>query len=406
MKLTIDGKSFVDAVSWVTKSFDNKNDQAFIELFIKKNGTGTLSYSNSSSYMTSNLLIEGLDYADDEDQKDLEYALDGKYLQRLAGALGSGNGSIVLSQKLNSAKASLDAKTNSGKFTIPILYSAVSKTPKVFNIGEVDDNEFFDSMTRIARLCDASTFGSSSALGAVDLGFNSKDKTISILGTDRYALGETVLEFDPTEYDEDEIPEAVQQIADSHILIPYSSAVLVSPSKGVDTSITLIIEDGENLGATRFGYSFPDGRMALFSLLSANSISGVSKMKEKAEKTVEYNVTVAKADLLKAIKVVSSLAWDEDNIFFNISKNGLVVSDSSDKNLQEVVVSESDYDEDEEYRVCFSRPVINEAFSPISTTNMRFKWGPKSVSFLLEPVTDDGETVSNIFVMAVISQSN
>lgn len=401
MKLRVDTKSFVDAVAWVTKNYDAKDDRAYVALSIDENGNGYFSHTNPTSYMKSNFTVLEVDFNGD-DVDEAQFAVDGKFLRTLAKAVGSSAGDVVISKKLKTAKTALEVKTSSGKFTLPLFDSVVAKAPKVVEIGEVDDSEFFDMLLRISKLCDTNTSGSSMFTGAVDFGFSKDDSTVKLFATDRFALGEVILEF--TANEETAEDDTVVKIMENHALLPYSNAVLVPPSKGVSTSVSIIAEASKS-GAMRLGYSFPDGRVALFSLLDAAPFPTVAKMKEKALESVEYNIVLPKTDLINAINVVSSLTWDEDHIYLNISDKGLVVSNSTDSNSLSVEHLDLDYTESENYRAKFLRATINESFSPIMTNNVRLKWGAKSNAFVFEPVTEDGESVDNVFVMSVLAKN-
>lgn len=399
MKITIDSKSFVDAVMWVTKSYDAKDDRAYVGFFINADGEGVLSHANNNSYMKSNYTVVSVDFEGD-DVTEASFALEGIYLKNLASAIGSTSTDFTISKKLKKERTSLEVKTGVGRFTIPLLDYRVAKAPEYVEIGEVDDNEFFDSLTRIAKLCDSDNSGSSSFIGSVDLGFDVENESLKMFATDRYAMGEIALGFSPSNNEDD----TVEEITSKHILLPSSSANLIPATKGVNTSITLITENGGD-GTMRFGYSFPDSRVALFSLVNAATFSHIEAMKSKALKEVEHSITVPTTALKNTIRTISSLSPSEDDVYFTIDGDGLVVTDSSKSNSLEVEHSELDYDKiDEEYRARFVRAVINEAFSPISTSSVKLKWGANSMAFVLEPITEDGATVDNVFVMAVLGK--
>ena len=398
MKAIFDAKSFVEAVNWATKSYDSKNDKAHVALFVDGDGTAYLSHSNLNSYMKSEINVVSVDFTGDK-VDEASFAMEGKYVQRLASAIST-TGQIAFSKKLSDAKTSLAVKTSAGNFTVPLLDSKIPDAPETVSLGEVDDKEFFDSMIRIAKLCDPANAGSNTFIGAVDLGFDTKNETVSLFATDRYAMGEVVLGFSPDEDDDEETESFIKD----HILLPHASAVLVQPTKGVDSSITLIGEEG-NSGNLRFGYSFPDGRVALFSLMNAERFEFLDNMKKKVSESVENSISVPTSELAGAIRVISSLAWEEDDVYFTISKDGLVVSDGNNTNKVNVAHTEIDYDLDEEYRARFVRSVINEAFSPISTGTVKLKWGSSSTAFVLAPVTDDGQELETVFVMAVLGRN-
>lgn len=400
MELKIDVKSFVNAVNWVTKSYDNKDDRAYVALSINEDGIGALSHTNTTSYMKSDYTVLDVNF-DGDDETEVDFAIDGTFLRKLAKAIASVDGEIVLSKKLKSKRTALEAKTVSGKFTLPLLDAKVSKMPKIIEIGEVDDNEFFDMLIRISKLCDTNTSGSSMFTGAVDLGFSTENNTVKLFATDRFALGEVALDFTPASTDD----EKVNELLSKNVLLPYDKAGIVAATKGISTSISIIAESGSN-GVLRLGYSFPDGRVALFSLLDATTFPSVEAMKKKATDLVSNQITVSKAELISAISVVSSLTWDEDHVYLNISQDGLIVSDSSDANALQVDHSSLEYEGNETYRAKFLRATLNESFSPITTSDVVLKWGEDSAAFVFEPITEDGQIVENVFVMSVLAKNN
>lgn len=403
MELKIDIKSFVNAVTWVTKNYDGKDDRAYVALSINENGIGAVSHTNSTSYMKSDYDVLDVNFDGDE-ETEAHFAIDGNFLRKFSKAIGNNSGELILSKKLNAKRTSLEAKTNSGKFTLPLHDAKVVKAPKISEIGEVDDNEFFDMLIRVSKLCDTNTSGASMFTGAVDFGFDTKDSKVKLFATDRFALSEVVLEFTPATNDDDDEYD-IEDLLSKNVLLPYDKAGLVTSTKGVSTSVSIIAENGVN-GILRLGYSFPDGRVALFSLLDAATFPSVDSMKKKALDSVEYDITVAKSELMSAISVVSSLAWDEEHIYLTISKDGLVVSDSNDTNSLKVEHSNLNYSEKNAYRAKFLRATINESFSPVTTSDIALKWGSDSAAFVFEPITEDGNKVENVFVMSVLAKNN
>lgn len=389
MKLTVDTKKFVEAISWVTKSYDSKDDKAYVALIVNEDGDAYLSHANQTSYMKSPLSLSSVDFSGDS-VSEVKLALEGKFLQRLAAALGS-SGSIELRKKLDKPKAPLDVKSPQGKFTIPLVDAKISTAPTMTNLGEVDDNEYFDSIQRLAKLCDPVNAGYLPVIGTVDIKLDSAEKNLKMMATDRYALGEIIIDFSP----EAAAEELLEEIA--NLLLPHDNAMLVAPTKGLSTSITLVHEEE----GKKFGYSFADGRIALFSLSNATPLAYGDLKKNAAEKTTN-SMKVSTTELKKAIGIVSSLAWEEDSVWLDISKaKGLVVSDSHKTNT--LAVESENRVIDQDYRVKFIRPVINEAFSPVSTAEMNLKWADESNAFIFEPVLDDGNPVDSVFVLALPS---
>jgi len=399
MELKVEIKSFVDAVNWVTKNYNGKDDRAYVALTIDENGNGKISHTNTTSYMKSDYTVLDVNF-DNDDETEAEFAIDGNFLRKFSKAIASSDGALTLSKNLKSKRTSLEAKTKSGKFTLPLYDAKISKEPKVFELGEVDDNEFFDMLIRVSKLCDTNTSGSSMFTGAVDFGFNTEDKKIKLFATDRFALSEVVLDFTPASSDDEE----VEEVLSKHLLLPYDKAGLVAATKGISTSISIIAESG-NKGIMRVGYSFPDGRIALFSLLDASTFPNVDAMKKKALDPATNHITVSKSDLMNAISVVSSLAWEEDHIYLTISQDGMTISDSSNQNALSIEHSSVEYEGDEPYRAKFLRATLNESFSPITTADVTLKWGSESAAFVFEPITEDGKAIDTVFVMSVLAKN-
>lgn len=398
MKIDVDAKSFVDAVQWVTKDYDKKDEKSYVRFFVDDDGVGYLSHNNLTSYMKSFMRVNAVDFSDD-DVNFVDLALDGLFLQKLANAIGSSKDSITMSKILKDKKSNVEVKTSAGKFTVPMFDTVVGKDPVPVELGQVDDNDFFSSLLNLAKLCDPMNAGTQVFVGAIDVKLNTESKKVVLRATDRYALGEIILDFEPSENDDD----TVDSLTDNSFLLPHASAVLVPPTKGISSSATLIGDDND--GRLRFGYSFADGRVALFSLTGSSTFPNTDNMKKKAFDTVDYQITVKKSDLVKAIKVVSSLSWDDDSIYFTISSDGLKISDVNNNNILHVEHSDIVYDAEEDYHVKFHQLVINEAFHPIPTTNIVLKWGKNSNAFILGAVTEDGKTMDNIFVTAVSTKN-
>ena len=108
-------------------------------------------------------------------------------------------------------------------------------------------------------------------------------------------------------------------------------------------------------------------------------------------------------ELRNALASISSLAYDEMSILLSFSKKGIVVSDTKESNTLRVVVEESEGLK-EAIQVRFTRSILNEALSPISTNRVRFKFKDANSPFIFEPVFDDDSSAENVFLLAVPAQ--
>jgi len=389
MKLSLNAQGFVEAINWVTKNFDMKDDKAFIALHVDKDGNGYLTHENVTSFMKAPFSVGAVDL----DGKDsFKLALDGRYIQRLAGALGNIKGEITLSKDSANEKSTLDVKGAGSRFTVPTFDSRISSEPTVKEIGDVNNVEYFDALQRLAKLCDVKNAGFMPVLETIDLQLDNEEKTITLMATDRYSLGEIIMEFTPRS-------SAAEFIENNpHLFLTHQSAILVSPSKNLNEQLTLVTEEKSG----KFGYSFTDGKLALFSLKSLEPLL-YGHLKTSSIEKVTNSFDLVVSDFKKAMGVVSSLAWEETDIYLEISKEGLVVSDSTGNNTMKVDVTELETDGD--YRIKIVREIINSSLNPIATPEMRFHFSDQKGAIVLRSLLDNGKVNDNVFALAVPSQN-
>lgn len=390
MKITADAKSFSEAITWSTKNFDGKDTQAFVALVVNEDGTAHLFHSNPTSYMKSGFQVLDAEVAKDElTKRQMTLAMEGKFLQRLGSNMGSLEGAIVLEKKSGEDKSTLTVTTGNGVFTVPLFATSVGNEPPLITLGEVDDREYFDALQRLSKLCDAKNKGYIPVLGTVDILLDPEGSKATMMATDRYALGEISVAFDPAE-------EAAAYVEENgNILLPVENATLIAPSKGLTSSTTLVYESK----GKKFGYQFSDGRVALFSLKDAEPLA-YGNLKTKAAQNVKNSLQVEASELKQAIQTIAMLAEVTD-IYFEINEEGLLVCDASRSNTLRVEATEVELEED--FTVKFVYSIISEAFSPISTNRMNMKWATAKSPFLLEAVLDDGTVNDNVFVFAMTS---
>lgn len=401
MELDFNVKSFVDAVSWVTKSYDSKESRSYVKLYVNEEGLAFLSHSNANSYMKRDVALNSVSFEGD-DVTEASFAIDGAFLKSFANAIAKSE-SLLISKDLSSVKTSLNVKTTIGKFTISLLDSKMTSEPTIVEIGEVDDNEFFDTLTRVSRVCDSEGDTMGSFLSSVDVGFDSEENNITVFATNRRIFTKALLSFTANT----ELDESAKEIVESHILLPSVSASIIPATKGLNSSVTLVCEDSDN-DAIRFGYSFPDSRVALFTLSGATPLKSVAVFDKQIE-NVDNSMIVDTGEFRSAIRTISSLVPNEDKIYFSFTKNGLYVTDSSKSNSIHVTHDVSEYEG--EFRLLANRDEINIAFNPISTGSMKLVWSgaddegrstAKILGFI--PVTEDGVASKNAYTLAALSE--
>lgn len=395
MKLVIDTETFITAVNWVTKTYDMKDNSAYVALKVDKSGNAHLFHVNGISYLKAPFTILDSELSKEETSKGiLSLALEGKFLRSLAGVLASAKGAMEMQRDFSNAKDSLLVKTSNGKFTVPLLATNVRSEPVLEALGEVDDREYFDAVQRLAKLCDAGSAGILPAIAAVDVNLNVDDEKIVLMATDRYAFGEITIPYEASSSAADYMRERDNK----SLLIPVESAVLISPSKGLTSSTTIVHDDKSK----KVGYEFSDGRVAIFALKDAEPLNYM-KLKEKTSTGIVNKLTVNTKEFKDALGMVSTLVTTENEIYLDLTEdNGLVVRDSN--NTNRIAVETTDLDLAQDYTVKFVRSIINEAFHPIATEKLNVKWQEEAKTFVFEPVMDDGTILDNVFVFFVSSR--
>lgn len=396
MKLTIDTSMFTEAVTWVTKNYDANNSDSYVGLVINDEGQGFLSHLSDTAYRKAPLTAATVDFGD---EKGIAIALDGKYLQRLSSALGKTTGELNLTVSGDDIR-SLNIRSTFGDFTVPVYLKRISKVPEVVTLGEFSEVEFLDGMQRISKLSDNDTASNAPVITAIDLRLNPEDGSATIMGTDRFALGEITFEYTPADTT-DEIAEIVTTDGENprSFMIPASIAATVAPAKGSTESLELVY-DAQN---QKIGYLFADGRMALFSMLVGESITPLKypAILEAAQKGIDQHLVVSMSDLKKAVAAVSSLAWDEKYIWLKIDTEQQILTTSDDHAKNTIDLSLNALEAKKNIDVKFNRITMNKALNSITSSHVKVNWGESgnNVSFTLQPVISEGQVDDSMVVL-------
>ena len=394
MKITTQSRAFADAISWTTKAFDTKDERAYVVLHVSANGQGYVSHESGFAYLRAPLTFVNVDLGS---AKSLDIALEGKFVQRLAPALSSASGDVVLSRDDSNNIAPLVAKSSTGRFTILTVDASIPDVPQLDPVADVGARTFFDAMARLVKLCDISNPGYVPALESLDLKFD-KDKLI-IMATDRFALGEYTLDINPLPASEEAL-KPFGEDTNGHIFLPHNAAAIVSPPKDDTSTVRIVVNQKQH----KLGYELDDNRVALFSLNDAHPLS-YDRLKSNAEKSATNQAVLSLSDLKKAIAIVSSLSWDDNTIVLELSSSSVTVLNEDGTNKLSVPLSSSSLQGADTSRLRFSLVVINESFAPISTTSVSMRWGTEQQPIVLKPVLDDGTIDKSVFVVSIQSQS-
>ena len=389
MKLKLSTKSFVEAINWVTKAHDAKDDKAHVGLVVSDTGVGHVVLADGQTFMKAPLEITSIDF-DGDGVNEARLALEARFIKTLASSLGEA-GELVFTKDLSDNKSTLKATRGRDKFTVPTFEAKLASEKEYQTLGTVSEIEYFDALQRLSKLADVTNAGFLPVIGTVDIKLNGDDEEIVIMATDRYALGEISMDFKPSEGLGDIIE------GPTSFLLPAGRASLISPSKGAD-EITLVFEPKSR----KIGYVFTDGRIALLALSVADPLP-YAGIKENALQT-NASALVNLKELRTAIGVVANLAWDETSITFVIEADKLSITDSSAENRMQIAVSDSKGLE-EAFTVKFTRSIIMEALGTVATNDVRLKWSSANAPLLLIPVDADESEVKNVFVLAIPEQN-
>lgn len=385
MKIKVDSQSLVKAISWVVKAVDAKDPEAFVALTLKESGEGELSASSTNTYMKSTI-----QFNPDEVEDEVKIALSGSFLARLVKPLEYSSGDTVLTLASGEKSKTLKVKASYGNFNVPVVEKRIPTPPEVVTLGSVNDREYFDYLLRCAKICDPDDSGTVLPLSSVDVKIDTEDEKLYIMATDRYTLAEVSLDFTAS-------PELAESGVDTgaHYLIPHYAASLIPPSKEGSDDVTLVLEPETG----RFGYRFDDGRE---SRLSTSDLSPIKYQALKNSDSHIHQLEADRAEILKAISILSSLAQDEsDRTHWTITPDNFVVHDQSSENRVPVEAEIKIEEGEEKFSPVFLRVLIEESFLPITSKKVRVTWGTSVQNFVLRPLLDNDEIDENVFVTTI-----
>ena len=399
MKLTIDPQDLADAVAWSIQNYDAKDTQSYVALTVERDsGKASLTHVNQVSHMKSPLQISDLEFEEDETEDSYSIPLDGPSLKSLAGVVKRMNiDELVLSKKLTKKNDPLKVKGRRQNFTVPVLMVETKRSPGLTVLGETNDFEFFGALQRLAKLCTLASADSGAATGSVAVKFG--DKKLTLMGTDSYSLGEIVLDYEASE----NLDEFTEKAANGAIvLIPRAAALTVKPSK-IATDTLEFVYDAKG---KKFGYSFDDGRIALFSL-DQSTPTIYESLKTSVIDASDASVDIPLQDFTRAIESIAALSPEEVDVNVRIDgtkkRQKFTVSDSKKTNVIELDVSAMDFSG--EVDLSFFRDVISKSLIPVASESIRIFFsseGPQMV--VLRRLKDtEAKIDKSVFSLAIIA---
>lgn len=392
MKIILEANEFTESVAWVTKNYDAKDDGAYVGFVMDENGTGFFTHLSETAYRKAPLTASSVEL--DKDTS-VSLALDGKYLQRLSATLGKTLGTIEL-RSTGDTVQNLQVVSTFGEFTVPVYLKKLGEVPTVVKLGEVSETDFLDGMQRVAKLSDNDASSNTPVITAIDVRLKPEDSRVSIMGTDRFALGEMEFNYTPAEGDDVEGILAIEDGVSRSFMIPATVAATVAPAKG-SSELVDFVYDTEN---EKVGYSFADGRIALFSMIAGTPLK-YTDMLNSAKKAVDNSLIINLNSLKKSVAAVSSLVWDETHIWLDIDAKDktLIAADGHNKNTITTEVDELEADEN--IRIKFHRMTLGKSLNSLASTQVKIQWssGEGTPIFIVQPVVAENEVDQSTTVL-------
>lgn len=401
MKLTIEPQDLADAVAWSVQNYDAKDTQSYVALTVEaESGSASLTHVNQVSHMRAPLTIRDLEFDADETEESYSIPLDGPYLKNLAAVVKrAGLKELHLSKKLSKKNDPLRVRGDRQNFTVPVLMVETKRSPALSVLGEVNDLEFLSAILRLAKLCTLASADSGAATGSVAVSMG-KSK-LTLMGTDSYSLGEVIMDYDPQ-------AEALEGFTEKSgngaiVLIPRAAALTVKPSRTATDTLELVYD----AKSKKFGYSFDDGRIALFSL-DQSTPTIYESLKKTVLEISDASVDLPLQDFTRAIEAISSLSPEEVDVNVKIDgtkkRKKFTVSDGKKSNVIEIDCTDMDFSG--EVDLSFFRDVISKSLVPVSGSNsIRISFNSESPKMVVlrKLKEEEAKIDKSVFSLAVIA---
>lgn len=383
MKIRVHASDFASAASWATKSYDSKDSKSYVALEVE-DGRVSLRHLNQSSFLSSPMPVESVEY-----DEDFTVALDGQSLQKIGAAVAKADEEIRLERQDGKKTAPVVVRTSNSMFTIPTINVDVATAPSLTKVAEVNDAQYFTTVSRLSKLCSPTSAAAGAGTDAVSIRFG--DDNLTLMATDSYALGEVVLDYDA----EDGYADTLGATA---LLLPQSSANAIAASKDAEGTVELVFDKTNK----KFGYRYTDGRVAVFGLDQATPIE-YADMKRNILDSVEHELRLSTADFRKAVTTVASLSMDETDVVITVdgAKKVAFVSDSKGRNKIALTADKKAITIDDKVEMSFMTHTIASSLHPILSQTFSFNFSDADTPCVLHPILESGDLDEETFAMAM-----
>jgi len=390
MKLRINAKDFGNAIAWVISRFDARDGQAYMAITVENTGHVHLTYANSTSLFKSPLAALEVDFSEEETDESYSIPVDGTYLKNFASVVKTIGAEELLFTKDLTKPGPLKVKADKQNLTVPVFLTSVPAEPKLITLGEVNDQEFFGTLQRLAKVCTSESEDTGAATGAVAVKLG--EENLSFLATDTYTIAETTLSYEPNAKKIAKFKENATN--DETALIPKAAALTVKPSKVATDTVELVYEKE----AGKFGYSFTDGRVALFSLDSSTPLD-ITSLKENLLEINESSVDLPLGELTRYLTSIGILNPSETDVEIEIGQKKVQIRDVQNANVMSLKPSASDFSDGETFT--FFREVLLKSLSVLTSDAVRIFFGA-SPGVVIRPLDSD-DLDENFFVVAAVN---
>lgn len=374
MKFKVNSADLVSMLKVAIKGFDSRDESSFVYMKVEDNKLSVISRCRPAFFM-GQVSVENLELDQDEPSV---YYVEGEVLKRLASIFPTAP--VKLEFEVNKDSRAFSIKYTGNRFKLPIVSdTAEIAHPVIRNLGIVQGQEFMNVVNMLVKIVDNDPSLQEHPSSCLHLIF-SKDEMKS-MGTDRFAIAEMSREFSGSE----EL-EGIETI-----LIKHPQAALLSKTSGPAELLKVVYSD------EYFGYIDSEG---FVSLVARTDINPLNYEQIKMNTGSGQHVVLETSDLREALGTIAKLSFAYDQVMIELDneektcKVSSVTGDSISIQVKEMEL-------DAQKVITFTRSILSEALSPVTTEELRLQWSSEGASvFQIIPV-DDGEDEEGIFIGVV-----
>lgn len=372
MEFKVQSSELLDMLKVVIKGYDSRDDSSYIFFNINDNKLEVSSTTNSTSFFKGKVDITG--YSNDEDTENAYY-VEGDILRRLISIFPSAP--IDLKFSINDKSRVFTIKYTGHSFRLPIISEGSPlPEPDIMKLGQIQAVDFFDVLNSLTKIVDTDPAAQDTGVSCLHLNF--KDRIVSAMGTDRFAIAERKIGYDPENDDQD-----------LTFLIRQAQASLLSKPINPAEVLQLVYT------ANQFGYI--DGA-GITSLVGRTQFEPINYGPFKEQAQGSKSITVDYDDFKNSLSTIGKLAVN-NTILLTVNPQGVQLLTAAGDVMDLGTSSIEGITDDEKYK--FTLKILEETLIPVDTHTLRLQWGETAGLFQVVPVDDDGNDEEGIFIGVV-----